>query len=417
MPSAVVPGMSTQTAPSRNRTAHHAGFWIVAAAFLFAMAFSTVPTPLYPIYERRDAFPGYVVSIVFAAYAVGVMVALYLAGHVSDWLGRRRLVLVSVGVEALAAVMFLVWNDLAGLLAARFVSGAGIGMLTATATAYLAELRAVSHPDEDGATAGTVATVVNTGGLALGPLLGGLIAQFLPAPIYTPFAIFLALLVVTILFTAFVPETVDTRAARRPYAPQKVSIPSEARATFGAAAVGAAAAFSVFGFFTALTASIVIGLLHLSSHLIAGAVVFGVMGASAVSQFVFSRLEQRRKLQLGVGLMVVGLALVALVGLAPSLALFVVAGVIAGAGVGLVFTSSIAVAAASARPDNRGEVLAGMFLAAYAGLTVPVIAVGVALAFFPIPDVLVVFALAVLVVVATTSVPMLRRRSRGTLGE
>jgi MFS family permease len=404
--------MSTLTAETRtaSRAAHHAGFWIIAAAFLFAMAFPAVPTPLYPIYEQRDGFPGYVVTIVFAAYAVGVIVALYFAGHVSDWLGRRRLVLAAVGIEAISAVMFLLWNDLSGLLAARFVSGVGIGMLTATATAYLAELRAVSHPHEDGATAGTVATVVNTGGLALGPLLGGVIAQFLPAPVFTPFALFLVLLVATIVLALFVPETVDVEASRRRYAPQKVSIPAEARATFGAAAIGAAAAFSVFGFFTALTAGIVIGLLHLGGHLIAGVVVFGVMGASAVSQFVFARLARRRKLQLGVALMVVGLGLVAVVGVAPSLALFVIAGVVAGAGVGLVFTSAIGVAAASARPDNRGEVLAGMFLAAYAGLTVPVIAVGVALAFFPIPNVLVVFALAVLVVVVATAVPMLRRR-------
>jgi MFS family permease len=404
--------MSTLTAPqgTAGRTAHHVGFWIVAGAFLSAMAFSTVPTPLYPIYEQRDGFAGYVVTIVFAVYAVGVMVALYFAGHVSDWLGRRRLLVASVAIEAAAALMFLFWNDLAGLLAARFVSGVGIGTLTATATAYLAELRAVSHPDEEKGKAATVATVVNTGGLALGPLFGGLIAQFLPAPVFTPFVVFLVVLVAAVAFALFVPETVDVVAARRPYAPQKVSIPAEARATFGAAAIGAAAAFSVFGFFTALTAGIVIGLLHLGGHLIAGVVVFGVMGASAASQFAFARLAGRRKLQLGVALMVVGLGLVAVVGVAPSLALFLVAGVIAGAGVGLVFTSAIGVAAASARDDNRGEVLAGMFLAAYAGLTVPVIAVGVALAFFSIPSVLIVFALAVLVIVVAAAVPMLRRR-------
>jgi MFS family permease len=338
------------------------------------------------------------------------MVALYLAGHVSDWLGRRRLVLTSVAVEALAAIMFLIWNDLAGLLVARFVSGAGIGLLTATATAHLTELRAVSHPQERGRLAGTVATVVNTGGLSLGPLVGGLIAQFLPAPILTPYAVFLVLLVAAAVLVAAVPETVDTVAAKRRWAPQRVRIPAEMRATYPAAAIGAAAAFSVFGFFTALTASIVMGLLHIASHLVAGAVVFGVVAASALSQLVLGRLRERVQLQLGVALMVVGLGAVALVGLAPSLPLFAGAGVVAGGGVGLVFKSAIAVAASSAGPDNRGEVLAGMFLAAYAGLTAPVIAVGVALAFFPVPDVLPVFALAVLAVVVITSIPMLRRR-------
>ncbi|WP_344792946.1 MFS transporter [Gryllotalpicola daejeonensis] len=402
--------VSAHTTAAPSRAAHHTGFWIVAGAFLFSMAFTTVPTPLYPIYEQRDGFGGFVVTLVFAAYAVGVMAALYLAGHVSDWLGRRRLLIASVAIEAIAAVLFLVWNALPGLLTARFVSGIGVGTLTATATAYLAELRAVSHPGEPRAKAATAATVINTGGLALGPLIGGLLAQFLPAPVVTPFAVFLVLLVVALGLVLFVPETVDVAGSRRRYAPQRVSVPAEARATFAAAAIGAAAAFSVLGFFTALTASIVVGLLHLGGHLVAGAVVFGVVGASATSQFALARVEGRRKLQLGVALMVIGLALVAMVGLAPSLALLIVGGVIAGSGVGLVFTSSIGVAAASARPDNRGEVLAGMFLAAYAGLTVPVIAVGVALAFFPIPNVLVVFALVVLVIVVLAGVPLLRRR-------
>ncbi|WP_344757067.1 MFS transporter [Gryllotalpicola koreensis] len=403
--------MSTMTAENRTagRAAHRTGFWIVSAAFMTAMAFAAVPTPLYPIYEQRDGFPAYVITVVFAAYAVGVMLALYLAGHVSDWLGRRRLVLASLAIQALAALLFLFWNDVSGLLLARFVSGAGIGTLTAAATAHLGELRKVSHPHEDGRVSGTVASAVNLGGIALGPLLGGVIAQFLPAPILTPFEVFLVIIVLAIVFLAFVPETVDTVAARRPYAPQKVVVPPEARGAFIAAAIGAAAAFSVMGFFTALTASIVIGLLHLSGHLIAGVVAFAVTGASAVSQLATARLARRAKLQLGVALMIAGLGLVAVVGFTPSLALLLVAGMLAGAGVGLVFSSSIAVAVASAGPDNRGEVLSGMFLSAYAGLTVPVIAVGVALAFFPIANVLTVFALAVLVIVVVTAIPSLRR--------
>ena len=33
------------------------GFWIVAGVFVVTMAYSTVPTPLYPLYEQRDDFP------------------------------------------------------------------------------------------------------------------------------------------------------------------------------------------------------------------------------------------------------------------------------------------------------------------------------------------------------------------------
>ena len=134
--------------PPRTLVSHRTGFWIVAVAFLLVMAYSTVPTPLYPLYQARDGFPVAIVTVIFAAYAVGVVVSLFLAGHISDWLGRRRILLVAVGVSALSAVLFLVWNDVAGLIVARLVNGASVGMLTATATAHLGELRARARPDE-----------------------------------------------------------------------------------------------------------------------------------------------------------------------------------------------------------------------------------------------------------------------------
>ena len=45
---------------------HGVGFWIVAATFLLVMAYSTVPTPLYPLYQQLDGFPPFVITVVFA---------------------------------------------------------------------------------------------------------------------------------------------------------------------------------------------------------------------------------------------------------------------------------------------------------------------------------------------------------------
>src|SRR4051794_41625545 len=77
----------TAQAPPRR---HGAGLWAVVFAFVAVMAFSTVPTPLYTLYPARDGFSTFVITVIFAAYAVGVIVALFFAGHVSDWVGRRR---------------------------------------------------------------------------------------------------------------------------------------------------------------------------------------------------------------------------------------------------------------------------------------------------------------------------------------
>jgi hypothetical protein len=62
-------------------------------------------------------------------------------------------------------------------------------------------------------------------------------------------------------------------------------------------------------------------------------------------------------------------------------------------------------------PEHRGETLAGMFLAAYVGITVPVVAAGVAVTFFPAPAVLVGFAGIVLAAVLVSTTRLLAHSS------
>ena len=150
------------------------------------------------------------------------------------------------------------------------------------------------------------------------------------------------------------------------------------------------------------------GTLHETSHLLAGAVPFAVFAASAVSQIVFARLAPRAQLILALVLMLLGLGGLAAGVLAASLAVFVVSGVLAGAGVGLQFRSAIGAAAALAAPERRGEVLAAIFLVAYIGLALPVLLVGVALIAWPLVPVLVGFVAIVGVLSVVAGLRMLR---------
>src|SRR3954466_7791394 len=153
-----------------HRRHHEFGFWVVAFAFLTVMAFSTLPSPLYGLYQQRDGFSSFTITLIYAAYAIGVVGALFLAGHLSDWHGRRRILLPAILASVVSAVGFLIWRDLAGLIAARIVNGVSVGVVAATATAYLAELHAASRPDAGARRPQLVATAVNLGGLGLGSL-------------------------------------------------------------------------------------------------------------------------------------------------------------------------------------------------------------------------------------------------------
>ena len=87
------------------------GFWAVGYALLADTAFSTAPSPLYGLYQQRDNLSSLTITVVYSVYA-GQFVSLLLVGHISDWYGRRTVLIPALSVALLAAVLFCVWKSL-----------------------------------------------------------------------------------------------------------------------------------------------------------------------------------------------------------------------------------------------------------------------------------------------------------------
>jgi hypothetical protein len=403
-------GAAPAIAPRGRRSFSAAvSFWVLAVVFAVAMAFSTIPTPLYAFYRQRDGFSTFMITVVFAAYSVGVIGSLFLAGHISDWFGRRRLLLAALLTESVAAVLFLFWTALPGLIVARVITGIGVGLVTATATAHMGELHHRARPDAGRTRAERAAVAANMGGLALGPLIAGLLAEYVVHPLVVPYTLFVGLLLAGVVAVLVVPETVDLTQARPRYRPQRVSVPAQGRPLYYTVATASFIGFSILGLFTSVAPGFISGTLRHSSPLLAGAVTFLVFGSGAVAQIVASALSAARQVTLGLALMTVGVLIVTAAVWWPTLALFVVGGMIAGSGVGVLFKGSLGTVVGLARPEARGEALAGLFLAAYAGLVVPVLGIGLATLEFPLRSALLGFAACVLVVAAAVATRMSAR--------
>ncbi|GAB3827222.1 MFS transporter [Dactylosporangium cerinum] len=391
-----------------HATHHERGFWTIAVAFAVSLAFTVVPTPLWAIYQRHDGYSTIAVTIAFAAYAVGVIVSLFLAGHLSDRLGRRRVLLPAILLEAAAAALFLTSTSLGVVIVARVLSGLGVGMLTATATAHLSELHAAARPAAGRARADLVATVANLGGFAFGPLAAGLLAQYVTAPLRTSYAVFLVLLLAAAVAVARVPETVSVPTLRQRYRPQRVTVPAAARPRYFAAGGGAFAALSVLGLFTSLAPAFVAGTLHHPSRALAGLVASMVFASGAAAQVLLRRQPVRRQVAGGLALMTAGLLTVTAGVWAVSLPVFLLGGAVAGAGAGALLKGAVSTVVDLAPASTRGEALAGVFLGGYLGLAVPVLGLGVATQFLPARMALLGFATVIVVVIAAVSRRLLR---------
>jgi MFS family permease len=365
--------MNARSRPAWRAGGNSSGFWVVAGAFAIAMAFTTVPTPLWSLYAQRDHFSSLTVTVVFAVYALAVALSLFLAGHLSDSYGRRRVLMPALALQIVAGVVFLVWPSLPGLLLARVISGLGIGAVTATATAWLAELHSA-----DPQRTRTVATAANLGGLGLGGLISGALAQWAGHALLVPFAVFTVALVLAWLALLVAPETRPRTSPPPRYRPQRVAVPAGSRGRFFAAALGAAITFSVFGLLTSLAPAFLAQTLHQPSHALAGAVSFAVFATAALAQTLTASRTTHQLLTAAIPTLLAGLALLTIaVWLpSPSFGVFLAGDIVVGAGSGLMFKGAIATVTELSTREHRAEALAGLFLACYLGLAIPVIGLG-----------------------------------------
>ncbi|HEY6694422.1 MAG TPA: hypothetical protein VI006_16340, partial [Solirubrobacteraceae bacterium] len=55
----------TALLPARGSRRHHGvGFWACALTFLTLAAFTTVPSPLYGLYQARDGFSEFMLTVI-----------------------------------------------------------------------------------------------------------------------------------------------------------------------------------------------------------------------------------------------------------------------------------------------------------------------------------------------------------------
>ncbi|WP_222060171.1 MFS transporter [Rhodococcoides fascians] len=382
---------------------HGVGFWIVAVAFLTAMAFSTAPSPLYPLYQQHNQLSTFTITVVFAIYALGVVLSLMLVGHMSDVLGRKKVLIPALLLELGAAVLFVTSSSLAVLLVARFVTGLGVGILTATATAYLYELHARHRPHQPSHRFDSVSTLANIGGLGVGPLIVGTLSEWTETPLHAPFVVFAIALVAVTVAVIIVPETTVVPSRRVTYRPQRISVELDDRPRYISAATTGFASFAVIGLFSSVATGFVAGTLDHPSRILSGSMLFVVFGAAALSGTATRRLSNHTKARLGMSAMLAGMVAIMAGSAGEELVVFVLGGVSAGAGAGILFKHAVVTVAAMATPAARSEALAGLFLVSYLGLSLPVLSVGLATQFVTLSTAIAVLVAVILVLLSTVA--------------
>lgn len=170
--------------------------WLRVGLGMFIIAFgANLFAPLLPSYRAHAGLSQSQVTFLLAVYVVGLMPALLIGGPLSDTKGRRAMMRPALLLSGLGSVILMLGatGSFAALSLGRLIAGAATGLVMAAGAAWLQELS--TGPAYLGPRRATVALSL---GFAGGPLLAGLIAEFLPWPDLLPYLVHLALLVLII---------------------------------------------------------------------------------------------------------------------------------------------------------------------------------------------------------------------------
>ncbi|HEX4780908.1 MAG TPA: MFS transporter [Usitatibacter sp.] len=371
MSSAAIKRGKRSAASARRERGHW--MWLAVAALGTLYIGSTLLTPLYPIYRREFGFPELVVAQIYAAYAVGNLAVLFSLGRLSDQLGRKRTTLVALALTAASALVFLLAQSTAWLFAARIVNGFAAGLGAGAVTAWIAEL----EPRQDQQRASMVAVAGNLGGLALGALCAGVMAEYGPWPLRLPWAAFMAILVGVLAAMAMAPETIrDPKDVKELSIRPRLGVPRGIRMAFASPAALAFASFALGGFYAALIPGLLVGTLGEGNLAVVGLVTGGFFATAAIAAAATRSLSPRAAMVAGAFPMLAGLAMLVASEALASMALLVGAAILGGAGVALGYRSSLQIVNTIAPASKRAEVVSTYLLACYAGNALPVVGVG-----------------------------------------
>jgi MFS family permease len=358
--------------PSRARSAPPAArwrFWATAYTMLVLLTGPNLPTPLYRGYAERFGFSPLTLTLIFAAYVAVLIPSLLVAGPLADAAGSRAVVLPAVVLAALGSLAFGLADGTAWLFAARVLQGLAIGAASGALTAALSAL----EPQGRRHRAALVSTAVSMSGLGLGPLLGGLLAQYGPSPSFLPFGVEIVLLGPAAALAAAALPGAGSHTRWRPRRPQ---IPAHMRAVFATATAPAFLAFAVMGLFLTLIPTYVGTLARSGNLALAGGAVALMLACSVLAQLAgYGRPASTLQLR-GLPLLAAGLALLAATHLVSSLPLLLAAAAAAGAGQGLVFLGGLTAVNQHAPAQRHADVLSSFYVVIYLGVGLPVVGVG-----------------------------------------
>jgi MFS family permease len=363
LPAAVLP----PAAQTRSLPASAMTLFSFTAAMLIA-ASSSATTPLYHLYQQSMHLTPFWITVVFAIYVASLLAALLTVGSLSDYVGRRPVILAALLLNAAAMLVFAEARDVGQLILARTIQGLCVGTGTTTLGAAILDTNRVRGPLLNSVTAFL--------GMTAGSLGAAALISLAPDPLHLIYEILFALTGLMIALLWFMPESSSRKdgalASLRPH----VGVPRQSRAILLKLTPANVACWALGGLYLSLMPTVVATAMRVVSPWIGGVVVSILMLTAAIAVATFRNWPARRLILTGTSTLSLGVA-VSMVGIEQlQVAALLIGTAIAGAGFGTTFSGTLRALLPTAEPHQRAGLLSAFYLQSYLAFALPALAAG-----------------------------------------
>ncbi len=393
--------MTTRHARPARRLPTPVAFAVYISIVWSLFSSSAAPTPLYAVYQSEWGFSAITVTVIFSAYCIAVLAGLLFFGALSDYIGRRPVLIVALIVQAAGMLAFAFADGVPSLIIGRLVQGLATGAAVGPVGAGMIDL----YRDK-----GAIANVgFGPLGTATGAVGAGLCVAYLPLPTELVFLIFTAVFVIQAAGVGLMRETVVPRPGALASLRPKFGLPKRVRKPFVFAAPVLVASWALAGLYGAVGPSIVHALTGNGSHVVGALSLATFSGCGGLSVLALPNVRARAMMFYSTAALIVGLTGILVCidqGWTPA---FFVATAITGSGFGVGYQAAIRTVMPLVDARERAGVLSIFFVVSYLGMGVPTVLTGIRVVQVGVLDATREFGIAAIVLSALALLGALRR--------
>lgn len=359
---------SLQNPQLDGRGRGHLGY--LAFVMLCFFAASSAPTPLYHVYQQAWGFSSALLTLIFAVYALSLLTTLLVFGSLSDYLGRRPVILVALLLEILSMLLFIGATDVSWLIAARVLQGVATGIASSALGAAMLDTDQQQGP--------LINSIAPMFGMAIGALGTSVLVEFAPMPLLLAFLVLLAAFVCQVVYLWRVQETVTPQPGVMKSLKPALHVPQRARSTLLLVLPADIAAWALGGFFLSLAPSLLTAATGSRSVLNGGLAVAALTISGAISIMNLRLRAPQLALLVGCSFLAVGVSVILLAVNLGWLWLFFTGAVVAGVGFGASFLGALRLLLPLAHAHERAGLMATFLVLSYLAFCLPALVAGLA---------------------------------------